>query len=60
MFSYRLLCIWQGSESLASWKANLLFEPVKFEVNLGTFALFTFILIRSWSNAIHVFGIVLS
>lgn len=23
----------QGSESLASWKANLLFEPIQFEVN---------------------------
>lgn len=23
----------QGSESLASWQANLLFEPVQFEVN---------------------------
>lgn len=27
-----LLHFFQGSESLASWKANLLFEPVQFEV----------------------------
>jgi len=24
----------QGSETFASWKANLLFEPVKFEVTI--------------------------
>lgn len=26
------LFYWQGSETIASWQANLLFEPVKFEV----------------------------
>jgi hypothetical protein len=25
----------QGSDSLASWQANLLFEPTKFEVSIG-------------------------
>lgn len=32
----------QGSESLASWQANLLFEPIQFEVNSILLFLFGF------------------
>lgn len=32
VFKLHFICHLQGSESLASWQANLLFEPIEFEV----------------------------